>query len=298
MNGRLVPNRPVTPPFLEFEMNCPTCGKYLSKGDTYCTFCKKEVVVEPEVIVEPIVQQPVLVDKTSTADPQLSGNDASPEDPPLPAEETPVIMASLADEPSRSEDPPPPATGPKKEIFEAVYRSEAYQNRNSAERLATVPRVPQWQVAIAKGLPVIILILMLPILAVPLLMSLFVFFAGGIKFALCPLVFFFLFLAVVVSIYLAAKKSTSQTSTKKAGSQGPSIESIAAIIVGRRTVVSGGGDSFSVHQNYLITAEFENGERQEYTALDGNLMGKVVDGDAGIIFVQGSFLCDFDRVVL
>jgi len=268
-------------------MNCPTCGKYLSKGDTYCTFCKKEVVIEPEMPAP-------TTDENIPVAPQPPIENAPPENAPLPAEVTPLITASLVDEPSRPESPPLPATGPRKETFETVYRSEAFQNRQSTARLASVPRVPQWQVALTKGLPVIILIFMLPVLVVPLLMFLFMFLAGEVKFILCPLVFFLLLLTMIISIFLAAKKSTLHSSKKKAGSQGPSIESFAAIIVGRRTTVWGEHH----HQQYHLTAEFANGDRREYKALSGELAGKIVDGDAGVIFTQGTYLCDFDRVVL
>lgn len=263
-------------------MNCPTCGKYLAKGYPFCTFCKKEVVIEPEIVeASPADLDAVQED----APPALSPQNAAP----------PLTMSSV-EEPAASPNPASPFAAK----FETIRCSRAYSDRNSTERLAQVPQIPQWQMAIAKGLPIFLLLFMIPFLAVPFLIFSVVIFGGARGFMLCPLAFFLLFFVTIASVIIfVARKVFSQTKAKTAEYERSPIEATSAIIMGRRTVVSGGGHNHHhVHHRYFITVEFEDGQRREFDVISGTLPGRIVDGDAGIVFTRGSILCDFDRVVV
>lgn len=80
--------------------------------------------------------------------------------------------------------------------------------------------------------------------------------------------------------------------------QGASTISYAAMIAGKRAQVSGGGKNSSASTSYFITAEFEDGRRNEFAVMTPGLYGKVTQGDAGILFVRGKYALDFDRIVV
>ncbi|PQO39402.1 hypothetical protein C5Y96_02110 [Blastopirellula marina] len=74
------------------------------------------------------------------------------------------------------------------------------------------------------------------------------------------------------------------------------VDAIAAIVTGKRTQVSGGGENSSASTSYFVTFEFEDGQRREFPVLDGSLYGRVSEDDAGVLFSRDKFAVDFDRV--
>jgi len=48
----------------------------------------------------------------------------------------------------------------------------------------------------------------------------------------------------------------------------------------------------------FITAQFDDGRRDEFALTTPDLHGKVIQGDAGVLFVRSTFVLDFDRVVV
>ncbi|MCX7426948.1 MAG: DUF2500 family protein [Planctomycetia bacterium] len=70
----------------------------------------------------------------------------------------------------------------------------------------------------------------------------------------------------------------------------------AAIVVGKRTCLSGGSGNSSATTSYHLTAEFEDGARAEFQATRPDLYGCVSEGDAGVLFSRASVALDFDRV--
>ncbi len=70
----------------------------------------------------------------------------------------------------------------------------------------------------------------------------------------------------------------------------------AAIVVGKRTAVSGGGQNSSASTSYYATFEFEDGARDEFR-LRERLFGQLSERDAGVLFTRHTMALDFDRIV-
>ena len=72
----------------------------------------------------------------------------------------------------------------------------------------------------------------------------------------------------------------------------------AAIITSKRTAISSSdADSMTrTATSYFITAEYEDGSRQELTVMEHSLFGRLAEGDAGVLFTRFEFALDFDRV--
>ncbi len=68
-----------------------------------------------------------------------------------------------------------------------------------------------------------------------------------------------------------------------------------AMVVGERTEVSGGGRNSSSSTTYFVSLEFPGGRRSEYRT-QGQVVGKVSDGDVGVAYLKGEFLVDFERL--
>ncbi len=69
-----------------------------------------------------------------------------------------------------------------------------------------------------------------------------------------------------------------------------------AILVAKRTAVSGGGENSSATTTYYATFEFERGDRRELH-LDAGLFGQLSERDAGVLFTRHTLALDFDRIV-
>jgi len=76
------------------------------------------------------------------------------------------------------------------------------------------------------------------------------------------------------------------------------VESLAVVVVDKRTEVSGGGSNSSASTSYFITCEAEDGERREYQVWDGKLYGRLTAEDAGVLYIRAGYGLDFDRVAI
>jgi hypothetical protein len=72
------------------------------------------------------------------------------------------------------------------------------------------------------------------------------------------------------------------------------VEARPAILRGKRTHVSGGGES-STTTHYHATFEFKSGERQEFS-VDWRLYGELAEDDAGILFSRAEIVEKFQRM--
>ena len=70
-----------------------------------------------------------------------------------------------------------------------------------------------------------------------------------------------------------------------------------AIVVARRTKVSGGGENSSASTTNFVTIEVEDGRRDEFRAPD-EVAGVVTVGDAGVAYLKFDLLLDFQRVAV
>jgi hypothetical protein len=73
------------------------------------------------------------------------------------------------------------------------------------------------------------------------------------------------------------------------------VESIPVIVVDKRTLVTGGGES-SARTEYFVTCELEAGQRREFQLWNGPLYAKMTGGDQGVLFTRADYGLDFDRV--
>jgi uncharacterized membrane protein len=115
-------------------------------------------------------------------------------------------------------------------------------------------------------------------------------FGGGIALipafmALLPVGF------VILGVVMIAKHRKTMSNFRNA----PTLAH-AVVIASKRTRVSGGGGNSSASTCYYITAQFENGRREEFAVMTPDLYGKVTEGDAGVLFVRSNYALDLDRV--
>ncbi|NLE37166.1 MAG: DUF2500 domain-containing protein [Pirellulaceae bacterium] len=96
---------------------------------------------------------------------------------------------------------------------------------------------------------------------------------------------------VVLGVVMLAK------AIRKARQYGEApLEAHPALIVAKRTEVSGGSGDSSASTSYYLTAEFEDGRRAEFLPARPELFGRVAEGDAGVLFTRTDVALDFDRV--
>jgi hypothetical protein len=75
------------------------------------------------------------------------------------------------------------------------------------------------------------------------------------------------------------------------------IRRLAAVVVDKRTEVSGGGRNSSSSTSYYVTVEDEAGQRVELSAA-GELFGVLTTGDTGVAFVLADHLLEFTRITI
>lgn len=75
------------------------------------------------------------------------------------------------------------------------------------------------------------------------------------------------------------------------------LERHPAVVVDKRTKISGSGGDGSAFTSYFVTLQFPGGERTEYTA-NGPLAGALAQGDLGVAYLKSKVLLDFQRVVV
>ena len=197
------------------------------------------------------------------------------------------------------EVPRTPETVSRDAVFEKIFASPEYERRNTPERQSALPTIPP----LMQFLPIAFLVVFigmggfmaftaLGVTGVAGAVGFSMHPAGGLigvaglAFVLVPLAFIFL------GFFLLKKHFDKIRSFQQAD-----VEGEAAIIVGKRTAVSGGGRNSSVSTTYFLTVEFPNGRREEFAVLNPDLYGKVAEDDAGVLFVRSELALDFDRVL-
>jgi len=176
-------------------------------------------------------------------------------------------------------------------LIEHVKQSAEYARRDSPERLAAVPRIP----ALINVFPIIFSVVFTMIALVITLGAWRMAGAASAGFGLVGLIPLAMSIVpigfVVLGIFIFRKSLTKAREYKQAP-----VEARAAVIVGRRTAVSGGSNHSSASTCYFVTAEFEDGRRQEFQPMRPSLFGRIAEGDAGVLFSRSDVALDFDRV--
>jgi hypothetical protein len=160
--------------------------------------------------------------------------------------------------------------------FERIKQSPQYALHAATERLERLPKPG----LIATAIPVVFLLIFI---AASGFMSLMFLSVAGFM-AIVPMGF--VVIGVLMLIHVLQKTAKFKAS--------PSIGR-AAILRAKRTEVSGGGKDSSATTSYYLTAEFENGDREEFAA-ESSLYGRVAEGDAGVLYTRAEMAQDFDRV--
>ena len=192
------------------------------------------------------------------------------------------------------------ARGISGDLFDQIRQSPAWANRNSSLRRDSLPQMP----ALAAVVPFLIFAGFIVVSAFIAVMALVMSGAfgftgarmggplgGGIALvpafmALVPAGF------VVLGVVMFRKHRKTLTDFRNA-----LTESHPALIASKRTQVSGGGRNSSTSTSYFLTAQFEDGRREELALMTPDLYSRVSEGDAGVLFVRGRFALDFDRVM-
>ncbi len=196
---------------------------------------------------------------------------------------------------------PAVAVAPSKDrdVFARIRQSPAWAERHSPLRQARLPQMSP----LATVAPILFLVIF--IMAAGFIGMMMLGMAGtaagfsrmgpmGGGFALMPA---FMALVpggfIVLGVFMLAKHVKSTGAFRSAP-----IQSHAAIIAGKRTQVSGGGQNSSASTTYYITAEYENGRRDEFATMTHDLYARVSEGDAGVLFVRNRYALDFDRLAI
>jgi len=75
------------------------------------------------------------------------------------------------------------------------------------------------------------------------------------------------------------------------------LDRLPALVVDKRTSVSGGGENSTVSTYYYITLAVGEGKRRELQA-KGKLYGKITKDDAGVAYIRDNFLLDYKRLTV
>jgi len=164
-------------------------------------------------------------------------------------------------------------------VFDQIKQSPQYLKRNLGSRLAALPAVSPLGVAA----PVLFFVLFV---GVALFMATSAHQHGApVVFTLFPMIF--VVVGVLGGIHVVRQFVHYQ--------QSPTLAR-AAVIVGKRTEVSGGSGDSSASTRYFFTAEFEDGARCEFSLASAKLFGQVAEGDAGVLFSRAEVAMGFDRI--
>jgi hypothetical protein len=96
---------------------------------------------------------------------------------------------------------------------------------------------------------------------------------------------------VVLTVGLAITLTAGLRATSFARAR---LQRVPALVVDKRTKVSGGGNNSSASTTYYATLEQVDGLREEYE-IDSKLSGSIAQGDIGLAFLRGGMLLDFKR---
>jgi hypothetical protein len=77
--------------------------------------------------------------------------------------------------------------------------------------------------------------------------------------------------------------------------RGAPLERHQALVVDKRTRISGGGEHSAARTEYFATLEQQDGSRRESETFD-EVAGRIVAGDMGVAYLRGDFLIAFERL--
>lgn len=176
-------------------------------------------------------------------------------------------------------------------IFERVRSSPAYLGRERPERLESLPKLgPLSKVIIPLFFGMFVLVSgFMVVMMVGAAGFLGFGFPGGFSIiplimAIVPIGFVVIGIAGGVYVWNQAQRADNAP-----------LQTKPAIVTGKRTQVSGGRNS-SASTHYFVTFEDESAQRQEHRVWDGNMYGRLSEGDAGVLFLRDDLAVDFDRV--
>ena len=183
--------------------------------------------------------------------------------------------------------------------LERVKASAVYAARNSAERQARLPDYTAGQKVLVSVFFAMFIGVALFIFVVALVMAGFFGVVGrseaggpGAALSLVSLC-----ISVVPLLFVALGVWALVHTTRKMRTQERApVEAVAAVVVDKRTHVSGGGHNSSASTAYYVTCQTEDGQRREYRVWGGEVFGKLAAGDAGVLFIHAGCALDFDRV--
>jgi len=183
-------------------------------------------------------------------------------------------------------------------LFAHIRQSPEYQRRDSPQRRAALPNYS----GMAQMAPIVFLGVFIAIAVVMEFITLgMAGVLGAVGFGLHPgagaIAVIPLMMSVVpLGFVVLGGFLIRQTLAKARAYQDAPLLAEPAVLVGKRTQISGGSNNHSASTTYYLTAESADGTRQEYTLLAPDLYGRIAEGDAGILFTRASYALDFDRV--
>lgn len=126
-------------------------------------------------------------------------------------------------------------------------------------------------------------------------MATFFFGAAGPARQAGPSAFGVLFTIVPVAVVIAGIFMLVKAIGGTAKVAGAPMLRTPALIVDKRTRVSGGGEHSRAQTRYFVTIENQDGRREELRA-HGHVAGTLASDDIGIAYVKGGHLVAFERV--
>jgi len=187
----------------------------------------------------------------------------------------------------------PPSEQHDQDIFRRVKQSPLYADRHSAARIERLPKP-------GVGQMVFMGVFFTMFCGVSLFIAFMAIGIGGFAsfsenafpFSFIPMCMGIVPIGMFAFGVFMAVKMYQRFQSMRDGK----VDASPAIVVGKRTQVSGGSGDSSASTAYFVTFEMEDGQRKEMMVYDGSLYGRVSEDDAGILFSRGEFAVDFDRV--
>jgi hypothetical protein len=181
-------------------------------------------------------------------------------------------------------------------VFREILNSAVYARRESPQRLAALPKLP----TIAKIIPLFVIgaFILVPVFGLVITLSVaggFAAFGGSfggemslipLAMGICPLAFIGLGIAMGVMFFRKMRHFDESP-----------VVARAVLITSKRMSVTGGSGDCSASTNYFVTAEFEDGSREEFQAMTPQFYSQLAEHDAGVLFTRATVAVDFDRVV-
>ncbi len=193
----------------------------------------------------------------------------------------------------------PSNTASRQDEFERIKRSPEYQRRDSVQRHDALPKVS----ALAQAIPMAIIVVFIGVSGFIAFMAmvmagLFGFIGLGVAgplgagFSIIPLIMAVVpigFVGLGIFLFTRVRKKFCEF-------RDAPIHTAAAVIIGKRTQVSGGSGDSSATTAYFITVELEDGARKEFGLMTPDLYARVAEDDVGVLFSRATIALDFDRV--